>query len=75
VRKRKPAGPSVAEWNALYRPGVRVRYWSGIREGEGRTSRTRSEAWDLCGSPVVAVEGHAGGIALTHVQPLAEDLP
>lgn len=28
---------------------------------------TRSEVWTVGGTPVVKVEGHAGGIALTHI--------
>ena len=51
--------------------GTRVRYWPGAREGEGIESRTRSEVWTLGGhTPVVMVEGYAGGIALTHVRVL-----
>lgn len=53
--------------------GTPVRYWPGRRdESEGIESRTRSAApWQLGdGSWVVAVEGKAGGIALTHVEPI-----
>jgi hypothetical protein len=58
-------------WNAAHPVGTAVRYWSGYREGEGRTSRTRTPAWML-GSDlaVVSVDGHSGGIALTHVEPI-----
>ena len=48
--------------------GLERRYWPGAREGEGRKSVTRSEAWLLGGhTPVVMVEGYPGGIALSHV--------
>ena len=63
-------GPSTHDelWNAVHPIGTRVRYWRGLRSGEGQVSTTRSEAWRLgSGEPVVMVEGCAGGIALTHV--------
>ncbi len=57
-------------FNATHPVGTPVRYWPGVREGAGRDSRTRSRAWVIGGhSAVVSVDGHAGGIALTHVQP------
>jgi hypothetical protein len=56
-------------WNATVDVGTPVRYWPGAREGAGERSRTRSVAWELGdGTPVVKVEGYAGGIALTHVE-------
>lgn len=64
---------AAADWNARYRMGDPVRYWPGVREGEGTESRLRSAAWVLgSGEPVVKVDGYAGGIALTHVEPLVE---
>lgn len=56
------------KWNKIYEVGTRVRYWRGVREGEGVVSKTRSSAWDLCGFPVVLIEGTTGGIALSHVE-------
>lgn len=64
-----PAAPDVDAWNARYPVGTPVRYWPGAREGEGELTHTRSIAWLVCGTPCVAVKGHAGGIALTHVEP------
>ena len=62
---------SVAQFNSLVPEGSPVLFWPGERTGEGRPSRTRSEAWLLGGhTPVVMVEGYAGGIALTHVCPI-----
>jgi len=55
-------------WNELYPQGTRVRYWPLLGEGDGKASRTRSEAWVVCGSAVVMVDGYAGGIALTHIE-------
>lgn len=63
-------------WNANVSVGTPVRYWTGVREGDGKTGVTRSEAYLLGASngqpghtPVVFVEGEGSCIALTHVQP------
>ncbi|MFF0823033.1 hypothetical protein ACFYUR_21950 [Micromonospora haikouensis] len=54
--------------------GTPVRYWRGVREGDGRTARTRTEAQLLGGhTAVVWLQGVAGCIALTHVEPISED--
>ncbi|MEV6344155.1 hypothetical protein [Actinoplanes sp. NPDC051851] len=57
------------EWNERYAIGTPVRYWTGVREGAGKTSRTRTEA-DLLGghTAVVWVDNEPSCIALTHVQ-------
>jgi hypothetical protein len=56
-------------FNAANPIGTPVRYWPGVRDGEGRESVTRSPAWALLsGQAIVCVEGYAGGIALTHVE-------
>lgn len=59
---------TAEEWNARYPVGTPVRYWSGVMEGPGVESVTRSEAWYCSGAPVVAVKGKAGGISLTHIR-------
>lgn len=54
--------------------GTPVRFWPGIREGDGRTSRTRTAPQmfrDV--DPVVCVEGFPGFMALTHVDVISED--
>lgn len=62
---------AVEQFNTLVPEGSPVLFWPGERLGEGRPSRTRSAAWLLGGhTPVVMVEGYAGGIALTHVCPI-----
>jgi hypothetical protein len=59
-------------WNVEHPIGTPVRYWTGVREGEGRESKTRTVAQLLSGrTPVVWVEDHGSCIALTHVEPLA----
>ena len=48
--------------------GTPVRYWTGLREGRGKASRTRTTARVMAsGHAVVWVEGEASCIALTHV--------
>jgi hypothetical protein len=66
---------AVEQFNEHVPEGTPVLFWPGAREGEGRKSATRSPAWLLGGhSPVVMVEGHPGGIALTHVCPVAPEV-
>jgi len=67
------AGAEVAAaWNAKHPIGTPVAAYPGVR-GKGLTTRTRSRAWVLGhGTPVVAVEGHGGGISLTHIDVIAD---
>jgi hypothetical protein len=62
----------VAEWNASYPVGTPVVYQpiqGGCAHDNAQTA-TRSEAWVLGGhTPVVMVEGRAGGVALDHCYP------
>lgn len=58
-------------WNAAHPVGTPVRFWPGVREGEGRPSRTRSVAWAPGHTPMVLVEGYVGGIILSHVEVVA----
>lgn len=58
-------------WNALYPVGTPVHAWPWTRTDEPTVTRTRTPAWRLGhGASVVSVDGHAGGIYLTHVDPL-----
>lgn len=66
--KKRTAEEIAAVWNRHHPVGTPVTYWPGVREGAGRTSKTRSPAWVVCGNAVVSVDGYAGGIALTHMQ-------
>lgn len=74
MREKKTAKKLQAEidrFNEKCPVGSRVRYWTGLREGEGVESKTRSEAHVLGKhTAVVWVEGHSSCIALSHVQPL-----
>lgn len=49
--------------------GGKVRYWTGLREGEGVESTTRSEAQAIGNhTAVVWVEGHSACITLSHIE-------
>jgi hypothetical protein len=63
----------VAAWNLAFPVGTPVRYWSGVREGEGVASRTRTLAEVLGGhTAVVWLEAGGGAVALSHVEPIVE---
>lgn len=66
------------EWNERYPIGTPVVAYPGVLPDDPTAAslctrldtRTRSAAWTLGhGRPVVKVEGRAGGIALTHIDP------
>lgn len=53
--------------------GTRVHAYPDTREGRRLVTRTRSVVWRLGdGTEVVAVDGYAGGIALTHIDVIDE---
>jgi hypothetical protein len=58
-------------WNARYPVGTPVAAYPWVRADEPLHTRTRTPAWRLGhGDSVVSVDGHTGGICLTHVDPL-----
>ncbi|GHE33066.1 hypothetical protein GCM10017673_39980 [Streptosporangium violaceochromogenes] len=62
---------AVAAWNAAHPVGTPVRYWTDVREGEGKCGRTRTPASVLGGhTAVVWMEGEPSCVALTHVAPI-----
>lgn len=67
----------VADWNATYpigTPVIRYKLINPLREPQD--SKTRSEAWMMGGhSPMVIVEGVAGGVILESVVPKRPDSP
>lgn len=67
-----PCQPMTAdEWNARYPVGTPVTAYPVTRDDEGLTTVTRTPAWTLGhGAAVVSVDGYAGGICLTHVDPM-----
>lgn len=64
-------GPTATQWNAAHPIGTPVLAWPGTLDSEPMHTRTRTPAWELgSGYPVVSVDGYAGGIHLTHIEPL-----
>jgi hypothetical protein len=55
-------------WNLRHAVGTSVFAWPGTRPGRRLTTATRSAAWILGGTAVVAVDGYPGGIALVAVE-------
>lgn len=59
-------------FNESHPVGVKVRYWTMLREGEGKESKTRSEAFVTnSGEPAVFIAGQSGYVTLSHVEPIA----
>lgn len=66
------------QWNSNHGIGTPVRYWPLKKNGRfvvaGDSTKpvdteTRSEAWELGdGTPVVAIKGKSGGVALDHLE-------
>lgn len=60
----------IYRFNASHPVGTEVRFWTGLREGEGKMSKTRTAASVLGGhTAVVWVEDHGACIALSHIEP------
>ncbi|MFJ5070209.1 hypothetical protein ACIQC7_27750 [Kitasatospora sp. NPDC088556] len=73
---------TAEQWNTHYPIGTPVTAYPGVRPDDPLAAefctvletRTRSHAWNLGhGTPVVAVEGYAGGIDLDHIDLRAEE--
>jgi hypothetical protein len=59
----------VDRWNAANPVGTPVRYWTSVREGDGKRSTTITDAQLLSGhTAVVWVEGEPGCVCLSHVE-------
>lgn len=54
--------------------GTLVLAWPGTRTERPYIARTRTPVWEIAGIPVVSIEGIAGGIALTHIEVLPDEL-
>lgn len=67
-RRNENAYRAASDWTREHPAGTPVLAWPGVREDEPLRTRTRSSAWVIgVDDVVVQVEGHAGGIAITHV--------
>jgi len=71
--RARDAARLAREFNARHRIGQRVRFWNGVREGNGLEGCTTTEAFVLGGHTAVVFirPGARGCIALTHVEPIA----
>lgn len=66
---RPNQGKLVDQWNARHPVGTPVEYWTFVREGTGKMSRTRTNAQLLSGhTAVVWVDGEPSCISLSHVK-------
>lgn len=66
---RAQAETAARHFNESHPVGGLVRYWKGLRQGDGTVGKTRSEAYVTdSGDAVVFIEGVSGYVALTHVQ-------
>ena len=57
----------IDDWNKKYPEGTPVILTDDL--GNKHETVTRSIAWDVCGSPVVKVNGISGGYLLERVKP------
>lgn len=65
---------AVHAFNQANHVGTPVRYWKFLREGDGKTARTRTPAQLHNGhTAVVWLDGVSGFLALTHVEPISEE--
>ncbi|WNZ56977.1 hypothetical protein [Microbulbifer sp. TRSA007] len=58
---------NTAEFNNQYPPGTPVIFVDDF--GNEISTHTRSIAWDVCGTPVVKIEGKAGGVDIERIKP------
>lgn len=62
---------SAREWNVKHDIGTPVRYYPVLPGNRHRDTHTCSVAWELYdGTPVVMIENHSGGVALSHLRVL-----
>ena len=69
--RRPPPVDHAAVFNERWPVGTLARYWTGVREDEGKVAKTRSPAANMpSGHASVWLEGEPGCVSLTHVDPL-----
>lgn len=68
VDPKRDAQDAADHWNAAHPIGTPVRYWTWLREGDGKTSKTRTLAQSMGSHASVWVDGEASCISLTHVE-------
>ena len=55
------------QFNSQYPLGTKVRYEPVLGRGHSHATATRSQAWDMCGSVIVKVNGVSGGVDIGHL--------
>lgn len=71
-QKLDAAHKEATAFNAAHPQSTPVNYWTGTKTETPRQSTIRGRAWALLsGEAIVCVEGHASGIALTHIEVIA----
>lgn len=60
---------TAEQFNEKYPVGTDVVY-QPVKDGEGVSTQTRTEAWELGhGAAVVSVYGKSGGVSVEHITP------
>lgn len=68
-RKREHEATMVRHFNKRHPIGTSVRAWPGVREGDGKLTKTIGEAFVLGEhTAVVFVKDVRGAIALSHIE-------
>lgn len=63
---------SATRFNQLYTIGARFNYYPVVGIPDCVEVVTESEAWELCGRPVVKVSGRTGGVSVSHLEPTTQ---
>jgi hypothetical protein len=58
---------SAKEFNVTHPIGTKVYYEPVLGHGHAHATATRSEAWEVCGSVIVMVNGVTGGVSIKHL--------
>lgn len=56
------------EFNKTHIVGTKLRYYPILGDEECLETKTRSIAWDVCGSTLVKVEGKVGGVCFDNLE-------
>jgi hypothetical protein len=67
-RERQRLQAEADAWNAAHPVGTQVRYWTGLREGEGVIGEVRHPAQVMADHVSAWVTGHPACIAITHIE-------
>lgn len=71
-RNAAQVAEQIEAFNKACPVGTRVRYFPILGQSDSIESKTSSEAWDICGTACVKIEGKSGGVAIRNLQVLVE---